>query len=291
MREVVIVPAWRRPDFLYACLERLRCADEGTQHYWIALDRGHDKRVAEVARRFVGTMGARGRVIERTHAYRGNSFNVLTSYREAVEAGYEMIHLVEEDVFVADDYFAFHRCAHQLVPGVFAVSGARNQNYPNDPEPEPGAIYLHGMYQSVAVSFRASALAPVLEHATVPYFRDPIGYCKRAFPKTRLPVGHAEQDGLIHRVAEATHARIAYPTEPVAYHAGFMGYHRNGEPALVPGKSVQVAAAELLSMDAAELNRRAHSYPDHQVVDVRAVRAAPDHVVVWPVVPLAGTWV
>lgn len=284
MKEIVIVPAWRRPDFLAATLERLRAADEGHQHYWISLDRRFDKQVGQIANQFVYKFGpVRVKVLQRMHPYQGNSFNVLRSYEEAIKAGYEMIHLVEEDIFVADDYFAYHRAAHQLVPNVFAVSGARNQNYPGDPDPEPGAIYLAPQYQSVAVSFRAEMLASVMKHAVSSYYHNPIKYCRRAFPRTRIPVGNAEQDGLINRVVEASNARIAYPTVPVAYHAGFMGYHRNGEPALVPGKSVQAAATELLSMDAAELNRRAHSYPDHQVVDVHAKHTPPERVVGWPV--------
>lgn len=284
MREIVIIPSWRRPDFLAATLERLAAADEGHQHYWITLDRRHDRKCAEVASGFLQRFGPlRVKVLTRNHPFTGNSYNVLRSYEEALKAGYEMIHLVEEDIFVADDYFAFHRAAHQLVPHAFAVSAARNQNYPHDPEPQAGAVYLAPQYQSVAVSFRAHILAPIMKHAISSYYHNPVKYCRKWWPRTKIPVGNAEQDGLINRVAEAAGAVIVYPTVPVAYHAGFIGYHRNGEPALVPGKSVQVAAAQLLGMDAAELNRRAHSYPDHQTVDFCAPHAIPTRVISWPV--------
>lgn len=284
--EIVIVPAWRRPDFLQACLERLAAADEGTQRYVISLDRGHTRQVAQVATEFVQRIGpVRASARHRVHPYRGNSYNVLHSYREAIAENPPLIHLVEEDVFVADDYFAWHRGAHALVPDAFAVSGARNQNFADDPQPVDGAVYIAPHYQSVAVSFRPERLAPVMKHAISTYYGNCVKYCRKVFPRTQIPHGNAEQDGLINRVAEATHGKIVYPMAPVAYHAGFVGYHREGEPALVPGKQVRAAAAELLAMDATELNRRAHSYPDHQVVDVRATHTPPDRVVSWPVLP------
>lgn len=285
MREIVIIPAWQRPEFLAATLERLRAADEGTQEFWVTLDRRHSKAVALVASQFTLALGDRAKLITRTHPYRGNSFNVLHSYAEAVKCSPDLIHLIEEDIFVSDDYFAWHRAAHALVPTAFCVSGARNQNHPGDPEPQPGAVYLAPEYQSVAVSFRPATLAPVLKHAVSSYYHEPVKYCRKIFPRTRIPAGNAEQDGLINRVAEASGARIVYPTDPIAYHAGFVGYHRAGESPLRTGVPVQVAAQTLLEMDAAEMNRRAHSYPDHQVVDLRTKRALPDRMVSWPVLP------
>ncbi len=285
MKEIVIIPAWQRPEFLAATLERLRAADEGTQEFWVSLDRRHSQAVAMVATNFARSIGDRAKILTRAHSYRGNSYNVLHSYSEAVKKLPDLIHLVEEDIFISDDYFAWHRAAHQLVGNCAAVSAARNQNFPNDPEPEPGAVYLHGAFQSVAVSFRPQQLKEVLKHAGQRYYRDPIGYCRKVFPNTRIPVGNAEQDGLINRVIEASGGWVVYPTEPIAYHAGFVGYHRAGESPMKTGVPVQVAAKALLEMDAAEMNRRAHSYPDHQVVDLLAKHVLPHRVIGWPVLP------
>ena len=287
MTEVVIITGWRRPDFLAACFQRLEAAYDGGQHFLVSLDRRHDRKCADVANEWIRRMGGPQRVtlVGRHHSYQGNSYNTLTAYAEALAKNPTLVHLVEEDIFVADDYFEYHRGAHALIPNAFSVSGARNQNFPNDPEPEPGAIYLNVAYQSVAVSFRPEILRTILPHATRQYFRDPIGYCKRTFPHTRIPAGNAEQDGLINRIAESGGFRTVYPTVPVAYHAGFVGYHRKGEPALVPGKAIKVAAQQLLEMDAAEMNRRAHSYPDHQWVDVRAKHTPPNRLIDWPVLP------
>lgn len=279
MTEIVIVPAWQRPAFLTAALRRLLIADDGRQQYWLALDRRHDRGVNRIAWAFARRLGHRARVIPRNHGYRGNSFNVLTSYREAIDASPDLIHLVEEDIFVGADYFDFHRSAHELCPDAFAVSAARNQNHPHDPDPDPGALYLAFEYQSLAVSFRPERLAPVLAHADRPYFRDPVTYCKRQWPYSRIPVANAEQDGLINRVVEQMGATVAYPALPRAYHAGFVGYHRKG--ATLPG-TIDQQADQLLAMTTAEMNAAAHSYPDHQVVDLDARPGAPTRMIAWP---------
>jgi hypothetical protein len=278
--EIVIVPAWRRPDFFEATLRRLLIADEGVQQYWLALDRKHDRDVNQLAWDFTRKLeGARVRVIPRSHPYRGNSYNVLTSYREALTFRPEIVHLVEEDVFVGADYFAFHRAAHKLAPDAFAVSAARNQNYADDPVGDATALYLDQAYQSIAVSFRPEPLALALTHAVPAYFANPVAYCRRAFPRSHIPAGNAEQDGLLNRCAEAWGMRTAYAARPRAYHAGFVGYHRKGAAGTGP---VSERAARLLTMSTAELNANAYSYPDHQAVDLDARPGDPDRIMVWP---------
>lgn len=282
MTEIVIVPAWRRAPFLAATLRRLAIADRADaveRRIWIALDRRHDKATAQVAAAFRVAHGPHVRVLARTHPYRGNSFNVLHSYREAIGAGAELVHLVEEDVLVGSDYFAFHRAAHELMPNAMAVSAARNQNYASDPDPDPSALYSDSRYQSVAVSFRPGQLAPVLAHAVPAYFHDPIGYCRRHFPRTTIPTGNAEQDGLINRMAEWNGLRTVYPALPRAYHAGFVGYHRSGEK--LTG-TVEQQADRILAMGTEEMNAAAYSYPDHQVVDLDACPGLPTHMIAWP---------
>jgi hypothetical protein len=278
----VIVTGWRRPDFLAAALHRLRIADEGRQEFVISLDRGHNAQSLAIAQGWVNHMPPGvARIVKRSHPYRGNSFNTLAAYRDAIRPDVDLIHLVEEDVFVGVDYFPAHRAAHALVPDAFAVSLARNQNFSTDPDPDPSAVYLDGRYQSVGVSFRPQILSGILKHVVPRYFSDPIAYCRKHFPRTQIPAGNAEQDGLINRVCEATGGKVVYAARPRAYHAGFVGYHRDGEPALIPGRSITLAADLLLKMDTAELNRRARSYPDHQAVDLNATLEGISRVIDW----------
>lgn len=281
MTEIVIVPAWRRAGFLAAALRCLTAADDGQVEYWIGLDRGHDRAVAQVARSFLDRFGhGRVKIKKQMHPYRGNSYNILTLYRDALHAAPELIHLVEEDVFVGPDYYAYHRSAHKIAPHAFAVSAARNQDIPGDPEPSPETVYLGTNYQSIAVSFRPERLNDLLfPHIQPQYFRDPVGYCRRRFPHTRIPVANAEQDGLLNRIAEQMRLSVVYPTAPRAYHAGFVGYHRAGERLLgLP----EHQADRLLAMTTEQLNAAAHSYPDHQAVDLHTSLGEVTQVISWP---------
>lgn len=277
--EIVIVPAWRRPAFLLATLRRLLIADEGSQHYWIALDRGFDPACWGPIREFTHQLGQRAQAVVMNHSYRGNSYNVLHTYERAMRRKPSLIHLVEEDILVGKDYFAFHREAHRLAPDVFAVSAARNQNNLEDPAPYPDALYLAPEYQSVAVSFRTEKLAPIIPHLVREYFRTPVAYCQKRWPKTRIPVGNAEQDGLLNRLCEAAGLRVAYACRPRAYHAGFTGYHRDG---LLLTGSVRDQADRILAMTEDELNKAAYSYQDHRTVALDAALPAPSRLISWP---------
>lgn len=278
------MPAWRRPDFLHATLTRLAAADDPALRYLIALDRGFAHAALQVVHRFTTRVGPdRVSVVRRVrHRYRGNSFNVLTGYREALAHDPTLVHLVEEDVLVAADYFDFHRRAHDLAPDVFAVSGCRNQQFlaGHDPPPDPDAAYLHRSYQSIGVSFRPARLAEVLIHATRAYLIDPIRYCRTHFPGSAIFPGNAEQDGLAHRVLEAGGRSTLYPALPRAYHCGFMGYHRRGTP-LTGG--IFERGERLLTMTAEDLNGHALTYPDHTVVPLDVPGRPPlGRLISWP---------
>jgi hypothetical protein len=280
MTEIVIVPAWRRPAFLAACLHRLTLADDPSLTYWISLDRGHTRDVAQVAYEFAARMGHdRVRLIGKNHRFAGNSFNILDTYREALTWKTDLIHLVEEDVLVSRDYFQFHRSAHETAPDVFAVSGCRSQNYRSDPPNHDDAVYLDHQYQSIGVSFRPEQLRRILPHLAPLYFRAPIAYCRKTFPHSTIPEGNAEQDGLLNRIAEKHGLQVAYACRPRAYHAGFVGYHRNG--AALKG-TVHEQASQILAMDSAEMNAAAHSYPDHAVVSLDEPLPRVSRIITWP---------
>lgn len=279
MSEVVVVPAWRRGDFLSACFQRLLIADDGRQHYLIALDRGYSREVATVTNDFQSRLGSRAEVRRRYHQYRGNSYNLLTSYSEALRRDPERVYLVEEDIFVAADFYDFHRRSAALVPEAFAVSACRNQQFATDPPDDPTRVYKHTSYQSLGVSFAPDRLAVVVGHARQPYFRHPVAYCKRLWPHSAIPAGNAEQDGLIHRIIEEHSYSTVYPFTPRAYHAGFVGYHRHGATLTGP---LDERAARLLAMTEDELNVAAYSFPDHRTVDLDAPRAPVSEVASLP---------
>lgn len=271
MREIVIVPAWRRPDFLTACLSRLDTSDDGERRYLIALDRNHTKPVVEAAESFQGILGTgRVRIVSREHSYdESNSYNTLMSYRDAVEWGADLIYLVEDDVFTAVDFFTAHQQAHRLAEGVFAVGGC---NF--FPGSDPTALNTQYPYHSLGVSFRPEILTEhVFPHATPAYFKNRSAYCEARFGSA----GHWDQDGLIEAVRRASGMHFAVMDVPRAYHAGYTGYSRVGTHFLKPEETcrhhIVEAAAKLLRMSSADLNDRALFDKDHQTVDLNAPRA------------------
>lgn len=281
--ELVVITAWRRPDFLRATLERLLLADEPGIEYLVSLDRGFTRDVSDQAHWFLQRIGRRARLEVRAHRWSGNSYNTLVSFREATlrHPRPDLINLVEEDILVGKDYFAFHRAAHGLAPAdVLAVSACRNQQFPLGVEPpsEESVAWLHPAYQSLGVSFRPEQLERVVRHAKPAYFANMIGYCKQQFPGSRIPAGNAEQDGLIHRIAERDGLTTMYPAVPRAYHAGFTGYNRRG--AKLAG-SIEQRAQQILAMTSDELNASAHSYPDHQAVPLDADRRPVTKLIEW----------
>jgi hypothetical protein len=284
MREIVIVPAWRRPDFLTACLSRLDLSDDGERRYLISLDRDHTAPVREAADSFLGILGtARVRIVSREHNYdESNSYNTLKAYEDAVEWGADLVYLVEDDVFTGLDFFTAHQQAHDLLPDVFAVGGC---NF--FPGGDPAALSLRYPYHSLGISFRPDVLKNyVLPHATVAYFTNRSRYCEERFGSK----GHWDQDGLIEAVRRTTGLPFAVMDAPRAYHAGYTGYSRVGTHFLKPEETcrhhIVEAAAKLLRMTSDELNERALFDKDHQTVELNAPRPPITMVQDGPVVTL-----
>lgn len=268
----VIVPAWRRPGFLHACLVRLIAADNGTARYTISIDRDGDTLNSLPIAMFTDAIGEdRVTVDHRIHYYPGNSFNVLCALTEASQnTDTDLVHVVEEDVLVAVDHFAVHERMHSEYPAAFAASSCANQNL----EPAQVALlnapfYSHPSYQSLAVSMRREIAAKVAEHLGIVYFSDPIGYCERVFPDSLIPRQNAEQDGLLNRIREREEMGTVYTAHPRAYHAGFTGYHRAG--AELEG-TPQEQGEQILAMGADELNAHApEEFRDHTTCDLDLV--------------------
>jgi hypothetical protein len=280
---MVVVPAWRKPDFLAATLHRLALAQDFCNEnvgYIICVDRYPHPDVLEVAWRFRDER-VPGLVVvkKRHHEYHGNSFNVLTGLIDALKMpGADLIHVVEDDIFVGLDYFTYHRRAHELVPEAFAVSACRNQNQAAVGSFDPGVVRIHASYQSLGGSFQRKILHRLASYAQDGYFRDPVGFCKAVFPDSRIPAPHAEQDGLLNRIRESHGLKTVYPDVPRAYHAGFVGYHRAGDP-LTEG-TPEERGHQLLVMDAEELNRRAEGpWKDHETINLAEVRKGPERVI------------
>lgn len=262
MKHTVLVPAWRRPDMLHACLTRLAKAATDDVRVVVSLDRQGTLECRQVAESFKTSFASIYLRVMNYHRFHGNSHNILSGLKDCLNLDGDVIHVVEDDIMVSLGYFAYHEAAHEAAPEAFAVSACRNQNLQGD---APGAAYRHPSYQSLGVSFRPGIAELVTVHGEPAYYGDMVNYCRRTFPASKIPPGHAEQDGLFNRVREQARAQTVYPAEPRAFHAGFYGYNRTG---LKLTGSIERRSAKILSMTSDEMNDRATQMKDHEVIDL-----------------------
>lgn len=281
--EVVIVPLHRRPAFALACLTRLYEAARADENltFHLSIDAQPDPEVIKIADRFAQQVGrTRVAVVQRTRSFRGNSFNLLTAYAETVDSGADLIHLVEEDVLVADDYFDYHRAVHAQEPDVFSVCACRNQFWPlyGGPPAEEDTYYLQTCYQSIGVSFTPDKLRHVTAHSPQHFCINPYGYLRRTYPHSALGQQYAEQDGLIYRIVESLGAKTAFPCVPRAYHAGFTGYNRAG---VTLNGTIEDQAKQILTMDGHDLNAASQSYQDYETISLSGTRKPITRSIEW----------
>ncbi|MFE0472521.1 glycosyltransferase family 2 protein [Streptomyces sp. NPDC058947] len=263
MKHTVLVPAWRRPDMLHACLSCLEAAAGRHVSVVVSLDRGSDPGCRSVAEQFSRRLPSIYLREMYQHPYRGNSCNVISGIKDCLKLGGDLLHIVEEDVFVARGYFDFHEAMHEAAPTAFAVSACRNQN---QIRPVEQAAYLHPSYQSLGVSLRSEVAQRVTPHDTPLYYGNMMGYCSKVFTSSIIPSGHAEQDGLINRIRESLGGRTVYANRPRAFHAGFHGYNRPGTQ--LSGGTVAERAARILAMTSEEMNALAGELKDHEVINL-----------------------
>jgi len=266
--DIVLIPCWRRADFLTVTLRRIVAAADPRRHFIVFLvDQGAWPSVRRVAR----GCPLRHEVLEaRERPMHGNSYNVLRGYAHALAIAPAMkaklVYLVEEDIFVAGDFFDFHEAAHARFPSCFFVSAVRNQNDSRPLPPDRARIYLHRSYQSLGVSFGTEVVRRIVVHHNADFYRDPLAYVSRLWPHSERKPANCEQDGVIDRIVEAERSAGVYPFVPRAFHAGFVGYHRRGRSF---GGSLAERVAKLERMTDAEANRRAHDYKDIETCDLR----------------------
>jgi len=226
MNEIVIVPAYNRPEFLSLCLDKIREADANITVV-VAFDDGYDKACKEVLK------GRHNVVYTEQSPHR---YNRLTKQSRhvmhcliAAAYGRALVYLIEDDVMIGKDFFDFHRAIHAQQPNIFASILTRNHNSNYQTTEDVGAYYLSGNadYQSLGVCYKSEVInSHINPHFNEGYFNDPFSYCKTTFPASIIGDAFVEQDGLIRRIVEAKKLQCAFAHVPRAYHAGFYGKNR-----------------------------------------------------------------
>jgi hypothetical protein len=232
-KDVVLLPCWQRPEFLWHCIDNLSQADGIDDiHVIFRPDTGFAPDILDVIR----TQGQRLASFEiqfppacpfrRTK----QSANVLLGYLHAARKARQFVFLIEEDIMVARDFFRWHREVHAQQPAIFCSIATKNHNRDLTLPPDADGYYCStGDYCSWGVCMDRRVIKELIApHVNMRYFRKPKRYLRRHFPDSAVSPAFVEQDGLIRRIQEGSQRSLVYPCVPRAYHAGFYGYNRPG---------------------------------------------------------------
>lgn len=248
MKNVIYVLAYDRPGFLFHTLRLIaKNKDFRNHHFVFVLDYGYDDRCAEVIRVFIKKykLDAETLLVQKTPFTIGKqSFALITGYRHCITLDCNLIHFIEDDVFISNDYFKYQTEVHKNEKFLFCSIGTRNNNS-NDPTVNNITAYYtkkNNEYQSLGVTWSKLMLQRVLELIPNSYFADPYLFCYRNFPDSEIGDMYVEQDGLIRRIKEKhfLDLPVAYPHVPRGYHAGFQGKNRRGKYLLDDDLSLRI---------------------------------------------------
>eukprot|EP01047_Picozoa_sp_COSAG01_P004278 COSAG01_NODE_140_length_24259_cov_41.225096_15_plen_506_part_00 len=214
--DVMLIVGWQRAAFLMTALHRLLRADASEEHlYLFQLEYGYSDDVLAVAcawplpSRIVFTPahapGTHGPGYTPGH---WNSFTVLEGYRQAEMIAREfcskLVYMLEEDIFVAPDFFLFHRAAQtHVVKGlqagerarVFAVTAYNNEHEHSHCDGDLGeeklrkihsSVFTRQFYHSLGVSIPVAMLPVVTQHANLQFYNQPAAYNEREFGTLRI---------------------------------------------------------------------------------------------------------
>lgn len=237
---VALVPLFNRPEMLWHCLRNIEAANPEGIHFLFRPDRGYNPENLEVigSFRFPHTVLPPPPKARYANVMK-QSWSVLTGYAEAQKmSGDGLVYYIEDDVMIAPDFFNWCSFAQRVSFGkddtqVFCVIASEDTNTVKKDRPivgQYGVYASHGTYRSIGVCWTAENLRKFVQpHCNERYFLNPWSYLKQAFPNNPWKATWCEQDGLIRRIQLESGLPIAYPFEPLCYHAGYYGTNR-GNP-------------------------------------------------------------
>jgi hypothetical protein len=289
-RDVLIIPCWRRPEFLWHCLDNLRRAvGIGDLHVLFRPDRGHDPRIHDVIDEFGPQLASYDVDVPPRCPYRRGkqSANVLGAYLRAAAITRRYVFMVQEDVMVARDFLRWHYAVQAAQPQLFCSIAARNTNRAVPEAADPEAYYVTNLdYCSLGVCFERSVIVRrIAPHVRREYFENPGAYCQQLWSRSLVGAGHVEHDGLIRRIQEEQGARrpIAYPYRPRAFHAGYFGYPRRGSINGALSHRIREVGATIYDLEAM------HSAPDRPEFSADSVPVSLE-TPPWRQVRCTGRW-
>lgn len=232
-RDLIIVPTYDRPEMLFHALDRLSKARHIEEHdVWIRADwhtgRPPSKDNLEVATMFPHLKPHFS--LCPPHDYWGNTYNFMHFYIDALATQYRYVYMVECDVFVAEDFFDWHRAVQEAVHPMASIAV---RHYALEPymsaeaKADPRRWVLVDTYASLGVCWKRENLAMILEYFNPDYLTGLLRYLDEKFPNSSSLGRSGSQDGLISRLLERDHLVTVFPTRPRAFHGGWYGFNRS----------------------------------------------------------------
>jgi hypothetical protein len=247
LKETVLVPTYKRNEYLHCALRRIREQDEKIK-VMVFSDRGEDN---EELRSVVKSFNCRLKIVPK-HNYYGNSFAVMEAYRWAYDHGYELVMLNEDDSMQHPDCLAWHREAHELFSDLFAACGwVFNLHAPITKD-----WMFAPWFYSPNCSFRREKLKFIVEHANPVYYSDYQRYVLETFPHSILhnkgkqrTTKFYEQDAIVQYVMEHDRSQVAWCASAKIDHCGIAGYNRPDGPKFTGTLEERIAQVEALIAD------------------------------------------
>jgi Glycosyl transferase family 2 len=240
----VIVPTYKRNEYLWCCLDHIRKADPKIDVF-VFSDRGDDNTELRLV---CDNFNAELEVMPE-HSRYGNTYCVMEAFRKTFARGYDLTFYVESDVMVKPEYFEWAARMHEEHPDILAACGwVCNLHGPIDMDD-----YFFAWFYSPAVSFSRESLAKIVEHAKPEYYDDMRKYVLRTFPNSVLHGGGKqrntaffEQDGGIQYVLEREKKVCAWRRTALCHHIGAHGYNRPDGPVFTGTLDERVTKVETL---------------------------------------------
>jgi hypothetical protein len=233
MHDIVIVPTFDRPEFLWLCLESLLAA-EGIEDKIVMVceDIHSDKpkgftvemEMLATIRYFEKEFGFQFHYTAPVpHTTYGNSYNLLSALEEATFCENRLVYIIEDDVLITKDFFTWNEQVYEKFRPWVSCAGRLNRSlnfesngrYAMDETIKDvnACTRVKGAYMSWATCFPRTSLDLLL-------------HSERIQDQTFGP--GVEQDILIQNMMRRYGLSSLWPFVPRAYHMGWYSYHRTG---------------------------------------------------------------
>ncbi len=266
--EIVLIPVYQRPEFLYYCLDQIKKAfNAANYHYVFQIDVGYDPAILPIIRKF--PFSKELMYTEATgYGLMKQSYSLLKGYMYSSEKSDNLVYLIEEDIMIASDFFLYHTEVQKNE--IFCSLSTENTNSKIHPTKDIDKYYFStGDYNSLGVCFKKSIIIDYIKpHFIKEYMITPVDYLQKKFPGSKIGKFFAEQDGLIRRVQETSGLPTVYPCTPRAYHAGYYGKNRGKKH---PSRDLKSRIAQVGSIIFDNKRMKAHALNPEYYEDSKPV--------------------